>query len=381
MTSIVKVANIAYPGSANTALTINANDSVSIGGGVISPQTGFKNRIINGGMTIDQRNAGASVTANNQYTIDRWLAAASQTSKYTVQQNAGAVTPPAGFINYLGVTSSSAYSVLTADNFFLLQPIEGLNVADLGWGTANAQTVIVSFLVRSSLTGTFGGALVNSAGNRSYPFSYSIAAANTWTTIAVTVLGDTTGTWLTTNGTGINVRFGLGSGSSFTATANVWGATNAIQPTGSVSVVGTSGATFYITGVQLERGTVASAFEFRSIGQELALCQRYLPMIQGIVIQAHVNNSKTDGFICVKLPTTPRTPPTGITVESVASWRFNNPSNNWPISTITYGGSAGTGDYVSVAFTLATSGVTEQEGTLTTGGGTAYRLGFTGCEL
>ncbi len=144
-----------------------------------SQYTGFKNRIINGAMVIDQRNAGASVTANNDvFGVDRFKFVASQSSKLTVQQNAGSVTPPTGFSNYLGYTSSSAYSVLSSDFFFITQNIEGFNTADLAWGTANAATVTLSFRVYSSLTGTFGGALRNSASNRSYPFSYTISSAN-----------------------------------------------------------------------------------------------------------------------------------------------------------------------------------------------------------
>jgi hypothetical protein len=243
---------------------------------------GFKNRIINGAMMIDQRNAGASVTPNNTYTVDRFWIQNSQTSKLTAQQNAGSVTPPAGFINYLGVTSSSAYSVLTGDYFNLQQSIEGLNCADLAWGTANAATVTLSFRVYSSLTGTFGGTLRNSANSRSYPFTYTVASANTWTTISLTIAGDTTGTWLTTNGIGINVLFNLGTGSTYSGgTANAWNAGNYNTPTGTVSVVGTNGATFYITGVQLEKGSTATSFDYRPYGTELALCQRYYQLVQG----------------------------------------------------------------------------------------------------
>ena len=129
-------------------------------------------------MVIDQRNAGASVSTVGAYTVDRFWIDASQVSKYTAQQNAGSVTPPAGFTNYLGITSSSAYSVLTGDYFSFQQSIEGFNVADLAWGTASAKTVTLSFWVRSSLTGTFGGSLRNSAANRSYPYTYSISSAN-----------------------------------------------------------------------------------------------------------------------------------------------------------------------------------------------------------
>ena len=237
----------------------------------------MKNRIINGAMVIDQRNAGASVTQTNSgvYTLDRWFAYGDVTSKFTVQQNAGSVTPPAGFVNYLGCTSSSAYTVGATEIYVVQQMIEGYNIADLGWGTANAKTITLSFWVRSSLTGTFGGSLKNNGGTRSYPFSYTISSANTWEQKSITVAGDTSGTWLTTNGLGIRLSYGLGAGSTASNTAGAWVAGNYTSATGATSVVGTSGATFYITGVQLEVGSSATGFEYRNIGTELALCQRY----------------------------------------------------------------------------------------------------------
>jgi hypothetical protein len=236
----------------------------------------MKNRLINSAMVIDQRNAGASVTpTDGQYSLDRWQCAASQSSKYTVQQNAGSVTPPVGFKNYLGATSSSAYTVNSTDYFAIIQKIEGLNTYDLGWGTANAKTVTLSFQVYSSLTGTFGGSIQNSAQNRSYPFSYSVPVANTWTTISITVAGDTTGTWLTTNGIGVSVVFSLGMATAYSGTAGAWAGAFYQSATGATSVVGTNGATFYITGVQLEVGSSATGFEYRQYQQELALCQRY----------------------------------------------------------------------------------------------------------
>jgi hypothetical protein len=268
---VVATTQTAGDNSTKVATTAYVNAITGTGG-----LNGFKNRIINGAMVIDQRNAGASVTPTaSAYTLDRWLAVLTQASKFSVQQNAGSITPPVGFTNYLGITSTSAYSVLTGDTFIISQPIEGFNTSDFGFGTASASTVTLSFRVYSSLTGTFGGALINSAANRSYLFSYSIPTANTWTTISVTIAGDTSGTWLTTNGIGIVVRFGLGSGSTFSGTAGAWGAGNLVQPTGTVSVVGTSGATFYITGVQLEKGSTATSFDYRPYGTELALCQRY----------------------------------------------------------------------------------------------------------
>jgi hypothetical protein len=251
-------------------------NQVTINGGSASGYTGFKNRIINGEMDIDQRYAGASVTPTvGGYTVDRWAAQLSLPSKYSIQQNAGAVTPPAGYSNYLGVTSLSAYSILTSDYFGISQFIEGLNTADLAWGTASAATVTLSFWVRSSLTGTFGGSLNNSAQNRSYPFSYTISAANTWEQKSITISGDTSGTWLTTNGVGIRLWFSFGMGSTYSSTAGAWTAGGYYSATGATSVVGTNGATFYITGVQLERGSNATSFEFRDYGRELDMCQRY----------------------------------------------------------------------------------------------------------
>ena len=238
---------------------------------------GFKNRIINGAMVIDQRNAGASVTANGvTYSVDRFWVFGSQTSKFTAQQNAGSVTPPAGFTNYLGITSSSAYSVGSSEQFLIVQSVEGFNTTDLGFGTANASTVTLSFWVRSSLTGTFGGCIQNYATTRSYPFTYTISSANTWEQKTITIAGDTSGTWVGASNAGsLNVVLSLGVGSTLQAAANTWATGNYKSVSGATSVVGTNGATFYITGVQLEKGSTATSFDYRPYGTELQLCQRY----------------------------------------------------------------------------------------------------------
>ena len=271
----------------------------------------FRNRIINGAMVIDQRNAGASVTpANAAYTLDRWQASLTQASKFTVQQNAGSVTLPVGFSNYLGITSSSSYSILSSDIFAIGQQIEGFNVSDLGWGTANAKTVTLSFQVYSSLTGTFGGAIVNtSTATRSYPFSYSIPVANTWTSISVTIAGDTTGSWATNNGTGMVIRLSLGSGSTYASTAGSWAAGNYWTATGATSVVGTSGATFYITGVQLEKGSNATSFDYRPYGTELSLCQRYYQYLAGTEWYGVTNYNGTTGCFSFQITPTMRVAP------------------------------------------------------------------------
>jgi hypothetical protein len=269
---------------------------------------GFKNRIINGAMVIDQRNAGALVSSiSSAYTLDRWLAFGSPTSKFTVQQNSGSVTPPVGFSNYLGAVSISAYSVASGDFYAIQQAVEGFNSADLAWGTANAATITISFWVRSSLTGTFGGALRNSATNRSYPFTYTITSANTWEKETITIAGDTSGTWVgATNGAGIYLSFGLGVGATFSGTAGAWAAGNFISATGATSVVGTNGATFFITGVQLERGSTATSFDYRPYTTELQLCQRYYEN-GGSFFTYVVNNQLQNFFYKVSKRATPST--------------------------------------------------------------------------
>jgi hypothetical protein len=228
-------------------------------------------------MAIDQRNAGASVTpTSSTYCVDRWKAQASASSKYSVQQNAGSVTILAGMPStYIGVTSLSAYSLGATDVLTLYQAVEGLNCVDLLWGTANAQAITVSFWVRSSLTGTFGGGVNNSAANRSYPFTYTINSANTWEYKTVTIPGDTTGTWLTTNGAGIYLYLGIGVGTTYSGTAGAWAATNYESATGATNVAGTNGATIYWTAVKVEKGSIATPFVPDDYAVSLDKCKRY----------------------------------------------------------------------------------------------------------
>jgi hypothetical protein len=296
--------------------------------GQYAQYTGFKNRIINGAMVIDQRNAGASVTqgTGNQYPVDRFLVVGSVASKFTAQRS---TTVPAGFINSIICTSSSAYSVGSSETFVVAQRIEGFNVADLGWGAAGAQSVTLSFWVRSSLTGTFGGALRNSATDRSYPFSYTVSAVNTWEQKTITIAGDTTGTWLTDNGIGINLTFSLGTGSTLSGTAGAWASANYISATGATSVVGTNGATFYITGVQLEKGSTATSFDYRPYGTELALCQRYYyrrnydqSTVDVVAVFAAYSSGGAWGKI-IDLPVEMRATPTG-SLSSIGHFRPTN---------------------------------------------------------
>ena len=276
MTGIVKLDEIQN----NAGTTTLAKLENGVLTGALSPATGFRNRIINGDMTIDQRNAGASVSVSSnsgtQFGADRFLVqGTSSEGVFTAQQLSA--TPPSGFKNYVRIqTTTASASPASGSLYAMSQIIEGFNIADLGFGAAGASTVTFSFLIRSSLTGTFSGSLKNgNAYNRSYPFTYTISAADTWEYKTVTVVGDTSGTWQTGNLGGLIVYWDLGCGSSLLSTANTWQGANYNGVTGSTRLISTLNATLDITGVQLEKGTVATPFEFRSIGQELALCQRY----------------------------------------------------------------------------------------------------------
>ena len=295
---------------------------------------GFRNRIINGAMVIDQRNAGASVsvTDTNQYTLDRWQGVASDaSSKFTAQQSSTAAT---GFAYSLLATSSSAYSVLSGDYFMIRQKIEGFNTADLNWGTANAATVSLSFWVRSSLTGTFGGAVVNSANSYSYPFIYTINAANTFEQKTITVVGPTAGTWIgATNGIGLQVKFSLGMGSTYSGTAGAWAAADYASATGATSVVGTNGATFYITGVQLEKGSTATSFDYRPYTTELQLCQRYYeiiaPVQSSFLLSVNATASTQEFEFLVKYLVLKRVT---ATVTRVGTWTDSNSTGVVPLT-------------------------------------------------
>ena len=342
----------------------------------------LKNRIINGDMRIDQRNAGAAGSTAT-YTVDRFGYFTNQAGKFNWQQNAGAVTPPTGFTNYLGFTSTSAFSIGASDYFNFYQMIEGFNIADFGWGTANAKTVTLSFQVRSSLTGTFGGFLINGSDNRAYTFSYTISSANTWTSISITIPGDTSGTWASTNTTGVAIYWSLGAGSSLLGTGGTWGSTINRSVTGQVNVSGTNGATFYITGVQLEIGTSATPFERRLYNQELANCQRYLPSWSNIgsgspnAIANGQAYSTTNAVIVLPAPVRARAPITGIvTVGSGTNYAYTNVATTITVTAISLNsGSTNSAEVVAITSGFIAGNAT----TLLLGAGNLIYA--TGCEL
>jgi len=250
-----------------------------------APQAIGDNRIINGDMRIDQRNGGASGTATNVYTVDRWQYLATQAAKGTWGRSASNMS---GFPYCLAFNSSSAYASLAADYFIFRQPFEADQISDFQWGASNAQPITLSFWVASSLTGTFSGCISNYAGTRSYPFTYTISAANTNTRVVVTIPGDTGGTWVMSgNAGGALVYFDLGCGSTNRGPASAWASASYMGVTGSVSVVGTNAATFFVTGVKLEIGSVATPFNRQSLAKSMADCQRYYQQFNNFIASGY----------------------------------------------------------------------------------------------
>ena len=256
-------------------MTLDSSGNVTFPGTVaMSSSFVMRNKIINGAMEIYQRGTGTvTLTSTAQYTLDRWSSTEDTDGTMTVRQT---TNTPAGFKNAMYFETGTADASLGATQYVAtVQQVEGFNIVDLAWGTASAKTITLSFWVRSSLTGTFGGSIRNGSLNRSYPFTYTISAANTYEYKTVTIPGDTTGTWATDNTSGLVLTFGLGVGSTYSGTAGSWAATNYLSATGAVSVIGDAAGNFYLTGVQLEVGSTATPFERRIYSQELAMCQRY----------------------------------------------------------------------------------------------------------
>jgi hypothetical protein len=313
---------------------------------------GFRNRIINGDMRIDQRNAGAAIASpSDNYTTDRFYSRQVGGGVASAQQSS---TAPTGFTNSLLFTVTTAdSSIVTTDRYYVAQFIEGYNIADLAFGTASASSITLSFWVRSSLTGTFGGAIRNSGASRSYPFTYTINAANTFEQKTITIAGDTSGTWLTTNGTGIQVIFSIGMGPTYSETAGAWAAGDYLSATGATNVIATNGATWYITGVQLEKGTQATPFDWRPYTTELQLCQRYFYKADPITIPCFATTT-TRALGTIAFPTTMRATPTssGTDVTSMNNWYVANLTGVYSYET---GGLTANGNGVGYSVTSGTN--------------------------
>jgi len=282
-----------------------------------------KNIIINGAQMVDQRNSGSSVTMSSSATFitDRFKCWEDTDGGLTAQQTSEA---PPGFKRSLKFTVTSADSSIGASQYAMLRyPVEGYDMEDQNWGTSDAGTLTLSFWVRASITGTFGGGFVNSSDNRSYPFTYAISSANTWEKKTVTVAGDQTGTWNAGTSACVNIHWSLGIGSNSQGTAGQWQAGNKYTASGETALIANNGATWQITGIQFERGSSATDFEYKSYCDELARCQRYFFKMDGQPYGAR--GLANEGYFNFMWPTTMRADPTLV-------YAMNNASNGTYLS-------------------------------------------------
>jgi hypothetical protein len=319
-------------------------------------QAAGKNRIINGAMIIDQRNAGAAVTVNANavfYPVDRFSAVGETADGvFTLQQSTS--TPPAGLINYVRATVTTAdASIGASQRYFFRQSIEANQLYDFGLGTSAAKTFTLSFYVRSSLTGTFSGSMRSSSGGRSYVFSYTINAANTWERKSITLTGDTTGTWGTGVNTGIILSWSLGAGSTLSTTANTWTAGNFFGETGASNVIATLNATWDVTGVQLELGSVATEFTLAgaTIQGELAACQRYYFRRSGGSLQMVANSAvaynSTISSAYIQPPQVMRTTPTSFDAANIGYVPYDE-AGPYSLSSLILNGSRSTESLINI---------------------------------
>ena len=271
--SITGLSTIGVTTVTATSLSVNGNNYPSSG------PLSSRNLIINGAMVVDQRNVGTATTVNGdgfgnrKFPVDRFSVQRNGTVVITAQQDT--VAPP-DFQNSVKLTVTTAdTSVAAADYAILGYRLEGYSAAPLRYGTSDAKQATLSFWVRSSVTGTYCISITNYADNRSQVKEYTINSANTWEYKTITITGDTTGTWEKTTSGGMNIQWTLLSGSDYQNTANTWHSAVELATSNQTQWGSTTSATFYLTGVQLEIGTVGTAFEHRNYSDELMRCKRY----------------------------------------------------------------------------------------------------------
>jgi len=376
----------AISGDSNITTDANNNLKLASTATLASANTfGFKNRIINGAMVIDQRNVGASVTITSGggsiYTVDRWSGFNNTSGSFTVQQQSS--SPPVGFNNYAHLTISSTTSPSGTNIAIFVQTIEGYNINDLQWGTANAKPITVSFWVRASATVANFPVLIKGASDtQGYGTLVNISAANTWQYVTISMIGSTSGTWGSSNNSGIAVIFPIGTGSSYQITAGSWQSSPApYGVSGQTQLISQSGLTIDITGVQFEIGTQATSFDYRDYTRELQMCQRYLPAWRSSSTQDILGNGAASGsnfFSLLSYETAPRVPPTGVVYSSASHFYANQyGSGGGTVSNVTFNSSGAGGIIIVLATTSMTSGNAGNFYLNTTQG---YIYG-TGCEL
>ena len=289
--STLKVDNIRHNNATSDAITMASDGTCTAN---ITNNLSNRNIVDNGEFVVDQRGFSSAVTQTGEaYTIDRWKTRMTSNSKFSVQKVADA---PAGFYNSAKITSLDATTVQSGDYFQLQQGIEGYNINPANFGTPTAKGLVLSFYVKSSLTGTFSVCFSNYTGNKFLAQNYTISSANTWERKTISVPAITTGSWERGNGAGLYIYFTLGAGSDTLRSTGSWIDSNFGRAgTGSTNVVATNGATWHLTGVQLEvdhtNSGTATDFEHRSYGDELQRCRRYYQQYVNISAVGYVPNN------------------------------------------------------------------------------------------
>ena len=357
MTATIKVTNLQEASSATPNIALDSSGNVAVGNnltvagtstltgnvtttGTVAMGSSFKrNRIINGNMVVNQRGytSAAPLTTSGNFCTDRFNIVNTTTGGFSAYQSTGA---PTGFINSLSFNKTTGAAPTATDNSYIYHAIEGYNISDLAWGTANAKTITLSFWVYAGATGTFGGSIRNPLPPLySYPFTYTIPVANAWTQISITIAGPTVGTWATDNTQGMYVFFDLGSGSNFRGAAGAWTSGNYVGATGTTTYpVSTSGGAIFITGVQLEVGTKATPYEMQIYSDQLAQCQRYYYRISTgsnySQFGVGICGSTTVAVMNIPIPVTMRASPTALDFSAVANFLLYDGVNNTAVTAI-----------------------------------------------
>jgi hypothetical protein len=340
-----RVAINAPPSAVNTSAAMTVGGNLAVNGSIRADNLGmFRNRIINGDMRVDQRFAGTSsnlvATAVGAYIADRWRVSNGTTNGALTVQRVRAPANPYGQVYALSAIATTAQGVLSNQDYVTLeQRIEGYNIADFGWGGAYAQPVTVSFAAYSTQAGQYTLALRNADNTRSYVAPFTVPAANQWVQIQQTVPGETSGAWEVETGLGLSVAVTLAAGSNWvTSDVGRWQESSRapsgfgyVAATGGVNFMGTVNNQFYLTGVQVEKGTIMTPFEVRPLGMELGLCQRYFEIVGAFII-GYV--AVTSGFLGGIIPF-------NTTKRIFANVVQNTVQENVNLNTLSFGGTNG----------------------------------------
>ena len=360
-----------------TASITDANvTAAKLASGTVQNQSAFRNIIINGDMSLAQRaTSTSSITSSGYHTVDRFRTSYDTAGTWT-QSQATDVPTGQGFATSFKMDCTTANGSLSAGSFLAIQSkFEGQNLQYLKKGTSSAESLTLSFWVKSNKTGTYIANLYDADNNRYIAKSYTISSANTWEKKTITYAGDTSGAFGNDNATSLELKFILAAGTTYTSgtLATSWeSATNANTAVGQVNLADSTSNEWYVTGIQLEAGTTASDFEFLPFDVNLARCQRYFfLMCRGDQLDVGAGGYYNSGqiFCEVPLPVTMRTTPSLVATSGTNYYRMFGNNTNDPFDTIILGGGQST--LMQVFQTTGISGTTGVAGWLRTNNASA----------